>query len=120
MTPSCPSRLIVSWRLLALLALSVPVAHALTGCDSTEESACGDVPSQPTLELCLSPGEGSGGASGAGASGSAGAPVCAASQDAENVLNRKSVSGDQYRVRSEAAVKDGQCCYQARRVYLCD
>lgn len=116
MAPQRLSSLAFALRLAALLALGVPVIHALGGCDSTEEAACGNRETSP-LEVCL-PGDTSAG--GSGAAGGPGALVCASPGDAQDILNKTATGGDEYRLSGEAQVKDTLCCYPARRLALCD
>jgi len=110
-------------RLIALLALPV-VGAAVSGCTSCPDS-------DPTpVERCFSwpadTGEGgfagfggSGGAGGMGGMGGSGEPVaCPSRAEAKEHLNQ--TFSLYHEVKSDATVKNGQCCYATEWVPFCE
>jgi len=114
-------------RLFALLAVSVPAAGA-TGC-VVMSSSCPESSDPIVTEECFTwpppdqntgGGGGSGGAGGAGGAGGGGEPVaCPATAEAQQHINETQFGGN-YTVKSGPTEKNGQCCYQAEHVPICE
>ncbi|WP_437737207.1 ferritin-like domain-containing protein [Sorangium sp. So ce1335] len=115
-------RLALAHRLFALLAL--PAAGASAGCFQT--SSCPDDREPVPRVACFAwPQEGAGGAGGgaAGGAGDGGAGggeplVCPSRPEAEEILDRTQFAS--HAVRSDGTFEDGQCCYQAHVLSICE
>ncbi|KYF61013.1 hypothetical protein BE11_15180, partial [Sorangium cellulosum] len=111
-------RLTLARRLFALLAL--PAAGASAGCVSM--SSCPDNPEPVSRVACFAwpqddAGGAGGGAGGAGAGG--GEPLaCPSRSEGQEILNQTHFAS--HSVRSDGTFKDGECCYEAYVIPMCE
>lgn len=109
-------------RLFALLAL--PAAGGITGCTNTWRS-CPDDPEPVPKVVCFAwPQDDAGGAGGTGGGGGAdsvggGEPVaCPSRPEAQEILDQPGITV--HDIKSDGSLQDGQCCYQADVLTICE
>ncbi|WP_437491459.1 ferritin-like domain-containing protein [Sorangium sp. So ce1014] len=119
MTNAYSFRRTLAHRLFALLAL--PAAGGATGC-ITAGSSCPDDPEPVAKVACFAwPPDDAGGAGGGGGGGGTGAGepvVCPSRSEAQEILNQPGVAS--HHVKSDGALEDDQCCYQADVISICE
>ncbi|KYF62230.1 ferritin-like domain-containing protein [Sorangium cellulosum] len=112
-------RLTLAHRLFALLAL--PAAGAAAGCVSAY-SSCPEDPEPVSTVACFAwPQDDAGGAGGGagGAGGGGGEPLaCPSRSEGQEILNQTHFAS--HSVRSDGTLKDGECCYEAYVIPMCE
>ncbi|WP_437290850.1 ferritin-like domain-containing protein [Sorangium sp. So ce406] len=105
-------RLTLAHRLFALLAL--PAAGASAGCLSM--SSCPDNPEPVSKVACFAwPQDDAGGAGG----GAGGEPLaCPSRSEGQEILNQTYFAS--HSVKSDGTFKDGECCYEAYVIPMCE
>ncbi|MDF2693370.1 MAG: Plectin 1, partial [Labilithrix sp.] len=107
MNPSLVFRRTLANRILALIAVTLPTAP---GCESTRSGGCEPDPIES--EVCIAP------ADAGAADGGTSQISCPSRDDARPALEAAANSAVD-EVKSDATVKDGECCYVAVMPRVC-